>query len=124
MQVMVLPDGSTLNLVHWTYLDGRWKICCAPHVEANGNWMRTDDPRAANCPHCKATDRWKAAMNGQPGLATNPEVHWADQGRTACMSQERHRSEDPRVVSCPHCRATERWQEAAAIQKPLPNRIR
>jgi len=61
MQVMVQADGSTMILVHWAYLDERWRIACAPHVDPNGNWQRTDDPRAANCPYCRATDRWKAS---------------------------------------------------------------
>ena len=68
MQVMVQPDGTALPLIHWIYLDGRWKIACAPHVIADGNWHRTEDPRDANCPHCRMTERWKQAEALQPKL--------------------------------------------------------
>lgn len=86
-QIMILPDGSGLLLVHFIYQSPEgllrhagiplgpasgdtWKIACAPGttmLNATENrpfpYQRSDDVRAVTCPLCKDTDEFKRAKN-------------------------------------------------------------
>lgn len=75
-QTMILEDGSELNLVHFQYvIDGVWHIACTPgltimhaHERRGYPWIRSEDPRACNCPMCKATEQFKIASAQNPML--------------------------------------------------------
>lgn len=91
-QVMLLEDGSPLHLIHFTY------ACPAGTSEAKGLPL-TPAPR----------DTYKVAcvpnlMESRPDL-TRP-----------CPLR---RSDDPRAVNCPACKATQVFQDAAAYQNAV-----
>ena len=83
-QVMLLPDGTEIHLIHFIYLSppgvvaavGRrltgaadtWKIACVPNMtqfSASGDraspWRRSEDVRAVTCPLCSRTEFFVAA---------------------------------------------------------------
>lgn len=136
MQVMVLPDGTALHLIHWIYFDERWRICCAPHVEPDGSWQRTDDPRSVQCPHCQVTERWEKAINearspaADSAIQTAPgqsrlTIHFAIDGESACgrdSSGLMLRTDDARAVTCPACQATEACNKMALEAPGIPGR--
>lgn len=77
-QIMICEDGSEMLLIHYTYLhEGgllspapTWKIACVPnlmeHYKANGRmlpWLRSDEPRAVNCPGCVKSPEYIKAMD-------------------------------------------------------------
>ena len=73
-QVMILEDGSRINLVHFTCKDaGRWIIACSPSLLSQSAidgrampWRRSDDARAVTCPLCKQTPEWKRLASLNP----------------------------------------------------------
>lgn len=91
-QVMILPDGTSLVLIHYLYLApagllqppagdplpgvppaaSTYKLACEPRMAEfsmsagpTGRaypWRRTDEPRAVTCPNCKSSKVWVEAM--------------------------------------------------------------
>ena len=70
-QVMILEDGSEINLIHYVHkVRNVNKIACVPTLpEADmclGKkwyvWQRSDDPRAVSCPMCKATQEYQETV--------------------------------------------------------------
>lgn len=51
---------SRKRVIHYQFIeqDGRAVLACGM-ICAEPKPMMTDDPRAANCPFCKATRRWQ-----------------------------------------------------------------
>lgn len=80
MQEMVGPRGDVMTVVHFMCdivtppLDHegppipQLRVACMPNMVEFGLTAyhpvvhRTDDPRAANCPHCKRTEHYKRAV--------------------------------------------------------------
>lgn len=76
---MVVEDGSKITVVHLIVpgapfgplslvKDIHWRIACMPNVcEMSAGRpapiLRTDDPRGVNCPCCKNTVHYAAAMD-------------------------------------------------------------
>lgn len=82
-QVMILEDGSEINLVHFQYrvdgvngnmrTDSDWRIACTPsltilhsHPRRGYPIARSEDPRAVNCPICQKTELFKIALAQNP----------------------------------------------------------
>jgi hypothetical protein len=75
-QALILEDGSSILLIHFTYLIGRkWIIACMPEAEVfhafpgrNSPVIRSNDRSVVNCPFCKQTDDY--IKNREQTLAT------------------------------------------------------
>ncbi len=128
MQVMVLPDGTAVPLIHWTYFDGRWRIGCAPHVEPDGNWHKTDDVRAVNCRYCLSMPDLKAVqqrMRAAPVEDFVPWTHYLIGDKLACgkpVERETVRTNDARIVTCKACQESEVCCQAAQTAPGIPGR--
>lgn len=84
MQQMILEDGTSIILIHFTFLSPRkllkegrvtdgpdltWKIACRPFIvqipqgeHGAVPYLRSEEPRAVTCPHCKGSSEWQQAM--------------------------------------------------------------
>lgn len=75
---MVLEDGTRMVLIHFShrvnplYAESPWVLACAPDAVILHGMLdrpipqiRSDDPRAANCPMCQKTESFRAAMAQQ-----------------------------------------------------------
>ncbi len=75
---MVLEDGSRMVLIHFAhranplYEKSPWVLACAPDavilhgmLDRPMPHLRSDDPRAANCPLCQKTEAFCAALAQQ-----------------------------------------------------------
>ncbi len=75
---MILEDGSRMTLIHFAhranplFAGSPWVLACAPEAVILHGVMgrpiphlRSDDPRAANCPMCQKTESFRAAMAQQ-----------------------------------------------------------
>ena len=67
---MILSDGTEIIPIHLVYpdeVDDRlMRIACIPGFDFVRGvafpWLRSDDPRAVNCPLCKETSEYKVGI--------------------------------------------------------------
>ncbi len=62
---MLLQDGTLIHCIHFCQVQDREVLACMPEVKLplpDGKMLlRSNDPRAVNCPHCLKTNAYTRA---------------------------------------------------------------